>query len=304
MLTREGAIPEASIGIQGQLSAGDSLGTAGGGPKGECQGGQGACRSHGFESLFGLLRLYKSDTCAFLDGVALDRFQRVALLTTITTYLLIAVGGLVRASGAGLGCPDWPQCFGLWIPPLSAEGLPAGWDRASFNVFKTWTEYINRLLGVVTGLLILATLVLAVLDHRRSPRVLVATTAAFVLVIFNGWLGGIVVKSGLAPLILTGHLVFALLVVSCLLYATMQAFFPPGEVPTRGSRPEMGVATLVVLAGVLAQVGVGAFLRGEVQEIAAAGVPRAEWLVLFIENRVAQAGAGLQPKLHAGQKNR
>ncbi|MEL6183862.1 MAG: COX15/CtaA family protein, partial [Myxococcota bacterium] len=171
-----------------------------------------------------------------------------------------------------------PQCFGLWIPPLSAEGLPAGWDAASFNVFKTWTEYINRLLGAVTGLLILATLILAVLDHRRSPRVLAATTAAFVLVLFNGWLGGVVVKSGLAPLILTGHLVFALLVVSCLLYATMQAFFPPGEIRARGSRSEMGVATLVVLAGVLLQVGVGAFLRGEVQDVAAVGVPREEWL--------------------------
>lgn len=210
---------------------------------------------------------------------ALDRFQRTALLTTATTYLLIAVGGLVRAAGAGLGCPDWPQCFGLWIPPLSVEGLPPGFDPADFNVFKTWTEYLNRLLGALTGLLILATALMALLDHRRTPRVLIPTLAAFVLVVFNGWLGGMVVRSQLAPLVLTAHLVFALLVVSLLLYATVNAFFPRGPVAlVEPDRRLLGHLVVALLALVLAQIGLGAFLRGEVQEVAAAGVPRDAWL--------------------------
>lgn len=194
----------------------------------------------------------------------------------MTTYLLIAVGALVRASGAGLGCPDWPQCFGLWVPPVSPEGLPPGFDPAQFNVFKTWTEYINRLLGALTGLLILATLVLAIRDHRRSGPVLPATAAAFVLVLFNGWLGGVVVKSGLAPLVLTGHLVFALVVVSLLLYATVSAFFPDGPI-REAERTRLGLMTLGAVGALLVQVGFGAFLRGEIQEVSE-GLPRSEWL--------------------------
>ena len=57
------------------------------------------------------------------------------------------VGGIVRAAGAGLGCP-FGTMYGLWIPPMHVSELPAGFDVDSFNAFKTWTEYINRLIGV------------------------------------------------------------------------------------------------------------------------------------------------------------
>jgi cytochrome c oxidase assembly protein subunit 15 len=165
------------------------------------------------------------------------------------------------------------------VPPLTPAELPGGFDPADFNVFKTWTEYINRLLGALTGALILATLVLAVLEHRRAPRVWGSSLAAFVLVLFNAWLGGMVVRSGLAPLVLTGHLVGALGVVGLLLYATVSAFFPGG--PARALEPErrrLGRITLGAAGLVLVQVGLGAYLRGEVQEVAQAGVPRAAWL--------------------------
>mgnify|MGYP006286570505 CR=1 FL=1 len=209
----------------------------------------------------------------------LDGFQRLALLTTGTTYLLIMVGGVVRASGAGLGCPDWPLCFGLLVPPTSAGELPPGFDPTQFNALKTWTEYLNRLLGALVGLLILATTIGAIVQHRGRPRVWLPTVGALVLVGVTGWLGGRVVKTGLDPLTLTAHLVFALGVVSLLLYATLSAFFPAGPLP----RVEPALARtgrLTVLAGalVLVQVGLGAFVRGAVQEVADQGVPRAEWL--------------------------
>jgi cytochrome c oxidase assembly protein subunit 15 len=212
--------------------------------------------------------------------VKLDRFQRLALWTTGATYLLIGVGGLVRAAGAGLGCPDWPKCFDRWIPPITAGDVPAHIDPALFNFAKAWTEYVNRLLGVAVGFLILATLVAAIVKHRRSPRVLWPTVGAFVLVVFQGWLGGQVVATGLRPAVLTAHLVLALVIVSLLLYATVSAFFPRGQrpVPLTDARRWLGRAAVATLALVLFQVGVGAALRGEVQLAAESGLARAAWL--------------------------
>src|SRR5690606_14868972 len=120
----------------------------------------------------------------------LTPFQRLALSTTAITYLLILVGGLVRASGAGLGCPDWPRCFGSWVPPLSAADLPAQFDQSQFNPTLMWTEYLNRLLGVAVGFMILATTISAWRHHRREPRILWSTVAALLLTGYQGWLGG------------------------------------------------------------------------------------------------------------------
>ena len=89
-------------------------------------------------------------------------FVRLAL----ARYALILVGSLVRVSGAGLGCPDWPRCFGSWIPPASAAELPPQFDASQFNPSLMWTEYVNRLLGVTVGFSILAATVSAWRHHR------------------------------------------------------------------------------------------------------------------------------------------
>ena len=91
------------------------------------------------------------------------RHYRMALITLCAVYFLILVGSSVRASGAGMGCPDWPTCFGQWIPPTHESQLPAnyqeiyadlGYAETRFNAVKTWTEYANRLTGVTIGFLI------------------------------------------------------------------------------------------------------------------------------------------------------
>jgi cytochrome c oxidase assembly protein subunit 15 len=206
-------------------------------------------------------------------------FRRIALATTATTYLLILVGGLVRASGAGLGCPDWPRCFGGWIPPASATDLPAGFDPAQFNATLMWTEYLNRLLGVLVGFLILATLISAIRHHRRTRGILWPTAAAFLLVGFQGWLGGQVVAHDLAAWIVTVHLIVALVIVSLLLYATLYASYRPDRQTAVGwgdVRLSWSAAALIALT--LGQVALGAQVRGGVDAAIDRGLPRPEIL--------------------------
>ncbi len=202
----------------------------------------------------------------------LTSFQRLAVWTTSATYFLILVGGLVRASGAGLGCPDWPRCFGSWIPPASAASLPPQFDPSLFNPTLMWTEYLNRILGVTVGFLILATAISAWRHHRREPRILWTTIAAFLFVGFEGWLGGRVVAHELAAWVVTAHLIVAIVIVQLLLYATFMA----GEAGRAGTRMggRVTVAASILIALTLAQAGFGTQVRGAVDGALETGVAR------------------------------
>lgn len=197
------------------------------------------------------------------------RFQKWALATTIATYILIMVGGMVRASDAGLGCPDWPKCFGRYYPPLTESQVPSDVDASKFDFQLAWIEYTNRFVGVIIGLLILGTLVIAIRNHRDNARILYPSIGAFVLVLFEGWLGGQVVASELETWVLTAHLILALVIVSLLLYATVAGFFPNSKPFTNMPvhRRRLGWLAIAVLLLTLVQVGFGTQLRGELENI-------------------------------------
>src|SRR6201996_121620 len=133
-------------------------------------------------------------------------FRKINLLTIITLFVLILAGGVVRSSGSGMGCPDWPKCFGSYIPPTDVAQLPKEYqkkytdermaknqrfaktldvfgygdlaqrirkDRSilipeEFNAAQTWTEYINRLIGAITGFFLLLAAVYAFTYTRYS----------------------------------------------------------------------------------------------------------------------------------------
>src|SRR5882672_9799110 len=81
------------------------------------------------------------------------------LATFILTFLVVIAGGVVRTTQSGMGCPDWPKCFGKWIPPTNASELPPDFEKYlrqqdidhTFNAWHTWIEYFNRLLGALLG---------------------------------------------------------------------------------------------------------------------------------------------------------
>jgi len=163
---------------------------------------------------------------------SLTRFIVVAAATVATIYALILVGGIVRATGAGMGCPDWPQCFGQWIPPTAESQLPAnyqqiyadrGYADTTFNVRKTWTEYLNRLLGVFTGFTILLTLIFSLPFRRSNSMVFWLSLAGFILVGVQGWLGSRVVASNLNPGMITLHMLLAQVIVGLLIWSLLRA---------------------------------------------------------------------------------
>lgn len=211
----------------------------------------------------------------------LNNYQITAITTVIATLLLILVGGLVRASGAGLGCPDWPKCYGLWIPPTTVSEVPSGFNIAEFNAVKTWTEYINRLIGVLIGLLITATFVQSIRYRKEKLSITVASGAAFVLVIFQGWLGGQVVRSGLSEWIITIHMMVAMVIVGLLVFAMFQAM--SGQIGLKLDLKDKkmlfgwSVALLIIT---MIQMGLGTQVREAIDVISRSGMfpDRTGWI--------------------------
>jgi heme a synthase len=184
-------------------------------------------------------------------------FRRVALLSTIGVYLLIFIGGLVRVSGAGMGCPDWPKCFGRWIPPTSVSQLPPDMDPTKFNIVLAWIEYFNRLMGMTVGLLVFLTVILALIFYRKALKIILPSIVALLLVGYQGWQGGQVVASNLQPLMVSLHFLIAVIIASILIYVTQQAYYIESPDAERNSsypiqsRVWVGVLWLVGLLQVI-----------------------------------------------------
>jgi cytochrome c oxidase assembly protein subunit 15 len=221
----------------------------------------------------------------------LRRLVRWNQATLVVVLLLILAGGIVRSSGSGMGCPDWPLCFGQVIPPLVESDLPAnyqeiyaerGYADTRFNALKTWTEYLNRLLGAVTGLMVLVQAVLAFLLYRSRPvsmAVSVSSSSAL-----NGSLSGAGVSGG------TAFLAALLALVLVLVQGGIGAWVVASHL--KGSVVTLHLALAWVLMGV--QVGLGVHLSGRPTQ--AWSLSRLEalslavWLLLLIVQLFLGAG--------------
>lgn len=187
----------------------------------------------------------------------------------------------MRTTGSGMGCPDWPKCFGFWVPPTSVEQLPpdyqqifsvAGREIAEFSAVKTWIEYLNRLLGAFTGLMIFITL-LSSLKHRVSnPGVFWYSLICFVLVAIVGWLGAKVVSTHLMPGMITIHMLGAVLVASSMIMAVASSKRLEITISADQSEQLKSLKKLWVLAIVVSfiQLLLGTQVREEIDQIAMA----------------------------------
>lgn len=236
----------------------------------------------------------------------MSRFQRYALTAFITVEVLIFVGAIVRTTGSGLGCPDWPFCYGCWVPPASAEEIDftkldlekfrlkaerLGRDPASitperlkaeFNPVATWIEYLNRLTAVPVGLAVLWMWIASFGEWKRGrARVFLAAFASVVLVGLNAWWGRRVVLSGLNPGVITIHMALAIMLQCVLVYTAWRGTSRPWQLSWKaGPDAKLRMIGWSLFALVVAEGIMGSQVRELTDELARthAGHSRAEWV--------------------------
>lgn len=185
------------------------------------------------------------------------RFPFIVKIAIISVYLIFLAGAVVRMTGSGMGCPDWPKCFGYYIPPTTEEQITwlpntsyqkgmiivkdealfvaekdlqtqttfnsNNWKKytkhnyAKFNKYHTWTEYINRLSSVLAGFVFLFLIVGASKFRKENKMIPLLAYSAFALMLVEAWMGKTVVDSNLKPTIITIHMVLGLVIIALLL---------------------------------------------------------------------------------------
>ncbi|NNM67174.1 MAG: hypothetical protein HKM06_04065 [Spirochaetales bacterium] len=176
----------------------------------------------------------------------------------VLVYLVVLAGGTVRATGSGMGCPDWPLCYGQLVPPTSVAQLPKDYASrwaveghpAVFDAAKTWIEYTNRLMGVLAGLGVLALLGVSLTLWRQKPSFTLSALGILILIAWEAWLGKNVVGTFLAPYAVSLHMVTALLLVALLVFLVDRAHrFLPSDTntPKPWGKPTVGLLLLVGL---------------------------------------------------------
>ncbi len=210
---------------------------------------------------------------SLVENGTVKHFKKWANITLVFVYLVITAGAVVRATGSGMGCPDWPKCFGSWIPPTDASQLPADYKEkysqehfsvAEFNVYQTWTEYLNRLCGALLGMVALIACFFGFRIRKTHKKQFLLAILGVLLIGFEAWLGKTVVDSNLAPLKITTHMVVALVIVGVYLLIIgslkdQTTDFSPGTITQR--------LLYLALSLTLVQVILGTQVREAVDEI-------------------------------------
>lgn len=185
----------------------------------------------------------------------LKKLQKFNWLVLVLIFLVVIAGSFVRVTGSGMGCPDWPKCFGYWIPPTEESALSDDYKEKyaegrvkkiekfariltgigmkktaeqlknepnlsteqKFNAAKTWTEYVNRLCGFLAGNGMLLAFVWLFVVYRKRKLILLSTVN-LIIMMFQAWFGSIVVASNLVPWTITLHMLLALVILALQLY--------------------------------------------------------------------------------------
>lgn len=245
------------------------------------------------------------------------RFVKINRFTIFILFVVITAGGVVRSTGSGMGCPDWPKCFNRIIPPTDISQLPEGYEQhyiegrakkndrfakmveafgfseladnirhdesilkhEEFNAAKTWTEYINRLAGVVAGFALLFSAIYSFIYIKSKPAIFVWSVLNLFAVVLQAWLGSIVVSTNLMPWIITVHMLLALVIVAISIYTFYLATTFRNKTilvnyPSSGLKA-LAIVSLVIM---LIQVVYGTEVREAIDHLNYLGKERVTWI--------------------------
>jgi cytochrome c oxidase assembly protein subunit 15 len=228
----------------------------------------------------------------------MNSLYRKTIISIVIVYLVILAGGIVRMTGSGMGCPDWPKCFGFLIPPTERSQLEwksnseynknqiviiddklfyandkfksksnfemSNWseytkhDYSKFNVYHTWIEYINRLIGAIAGLSVLI-LFFNSLKFLKTKKIITGLSfLALIVIIFQAWLGKMVVDSNLMANTITVHMLMAIVLLFILF--SILAISNPSKKRVRVSR-NISILVLISIVLLLIQIITGTEVR-------------------------------------------
>lgn len=188
----------------------------------------------------------------------IKNFKTTIITSFILVLLVIFAGSMVRMTGSGMGCPDWPKCFGYLIPPTtekdvfwksnfnykkgvmilrnekfysakidflsSNEFISSNWleytkhDYNEFSVMNTWFEFINRFIGAIAGLSTLIMFLFSFNFLKTKPGVTIMSFIVVLSMLFQAWLGKLVVDSNLSPYKITVHMLMAIVILSLIIF--------------------------------------------------------------------------------------
>jgi heme a synthase len=234
-------------------------------------------------------------------------FLRLAAITLVVLYLVILAGSVVRATGSGMGCPDWPKCFGYFIPPTdpsqvvfhphheygksvliiendtlwrATSDFTSGekfdrrnWEKypnhtyAKFFVQQTWTEYINRLVGALSSFSMTCLMIVALLRIRKDWQSLAWLIVGMCVLAFVVWLGKVVVDTNLKPLSITLHMMSALVLVSITIYTMTRVRVNTGLLQKLRVSVSTKAMLIAALFLTLAQIAIGTQVRQQIDTI-------------------------------------
>jgi len=242
---------------------------------------------------------------------AFKTINRLAWISLILVYLVIIAGSVVRTTGSGMGCPDWPKCFGQWIPPTDLSQLPEGYEEhflegrkakldkytnlieaiglketaeamrndptllhsEPFDAQGTWIEYVNRLFGFLAGNAMLALMFASFWAWRSKKSLTIIAVIASIAIVFQAWLGSVVVATNLLPWTITIHMIVAFLIIALLLKVIALTSEKKGTFDIRLK----GLLALAIFL-TLVQVVLGTQVRQEIDFIADSMAPRDMWI--------------------------
>lgn len=239
-------------------------------------------------------------------------FVRVNWITLVFIFLVVIAGSFVRITGSGMGCPDWPKCFGQWIPPTEKSSLPDDYkdvfsekriekvakfsntleaigmeetankirnDKSilleeDFNARKTWTEYVNRLFGFLAGNGILLVFLWIIVKYRKRKLIVVASIN-LVLLLFQAWFGSIVVATNLVPWTITVHLFLALVIIGLQIYVIRVT--SPSQQKNIPVTKAFYTFIFLIFVVTFFQMFLGTQVREEIDYLTKAGIGREGW---------------------------